>query len=76
LSINDVLFVPGLTKNLIFASQLEDKGYVVTFQEGNVFIHSRGTSTILSKVLGVRNKNLYKLQFEPTCELVRNSYSF
>ena len=31
LSINDVLFVPGLTKNTISISALEDKGYEVTF---------------------------------------------
>jgi hypothetical protein len=42
LSINDVLFVPGLTKNLISVSALEDKGYVVTFRDGRVFIHPKG----------------------------------
>jgi hypothetical protein len=31
LSINDVLFVPGLTKNMMYVSSLEDKGYEVTF---------------------------------------------
>ena len=53
LSINDVLFVPGLTKNLIFVSSLEDKGYVVTFRDGRVFIHPKGSNASMGKVLGV-----------------------
>jgi hypothetical protein len=31
LSINDVLFIHGLTKNMIYVSALKDKGYEVTF---------------------------------------------
>jgi hypothetical protein len=60
LSINDVLFVPGLTKNLIFVSSLEDKGYVVTFRDGRVFIHPKGSNASMGKVLGVRKDTLYK----------------
>jgi hypothetical protein len=50
LSINDVSFVLGLTKNLISVSTLEDKGYVVTFQDGRVFIHPKGSNTSMGKV--------------------------
>jgi hypothetical protein len=70
LSICDVLYVPGLTKNLISVSQLEDRGYVVTFRKGKVYIHLEGSSVSLSKVIGVRSKKLYRLQFEPTHALV------
>jgi hypothetical protein len=70
LSINDVLFVPGLTKNLISVSALEYKGYEVTFRDGRVLIHPRGSNTSMGKVLGVRKDKLYKLQFEPTYVLV------
>jgi hypothetical protein len=38
LSFVDVLYVPGMTKNLISVSTLEDKGYEVTFRKGKVFI--------------------------------------
>jgi hypothetical protein len=41
LSISDIFFVPSLTKNLIFVSQLEDEGYVVTFWDGKVHIHPK-----------------------------------
>jgi hypothetical protein len=65
LSINDVLFVLGLTKNLIYVSALEYKGYEVTFRDGRVLIHPRGSNASMGKVLGVRKDKLYKLQFEP-----------
>jgi hypothetical protein len=38
LMVKDVLYVPGLTKKLILVSALEDKGYMVTFQAGKVYI--------------------------------------
>jgi hypothetical protein len=31
-----VLYVPGLTKNLLAVSTMEDKGYAVDFQDGQV----------------------------------------
>jgi hypothetical protein len=34
LMVRDVLYVSGMTKNLIFASGLEERGYVVSFQDG------------------------------------------
>lgn len=34
LEVKDVLYVPGLTKNLLLVSTMEDKGYVATFQDG------------------------------------------
>jgi hypothetical protein len=75
LSINDVLFVPGLTKNLIYVSALEDKGYEVTFRDGRVLIHPRGSNASMGKVLGVRKDKLYKLHFEPACTLVSSNNS-
>lgn len=70
LSINDVLFVPGLIENPISVSALQDKGYVITFRYGRVFIHPKGSNTTMGKVLGLRKDKLYKLQFEPKCALV------
>jgi hypothetical protein len=31
---SEVLYVPGMKRNLVFVSSLEDKGYKVTFSEG------------------------------------------
>ena len=42
LSFVDVLYVPGLTKNLISISTLEDKGYQVKFHDHGVYIRPRG----------------------------------
>jgi hypothetical protein len=34
LQLSEVLYVPGMKRNLVFVSSLEDKGYKVTFSEG------------------------------------------
>jgi hypothetical protein len=34
LMVRDVLYVPSMTKNLVSVSTLEDRGYVVSFQDG------------------------------------------
>ena len=34
LAVSEVLYVPGLKKNLIYVSTIEDKGYEVTFRSG------------------------------------------
>ena len=34
LTVSEVLYVPGLKKNLISVSTIEDKGYEVTFKGG------------------------------------------
>jgi hypothetical protein len=38
LMVRDTLYVIGITKNLISVSTLEYKGYVVSFQDGRVYI--------------------------------------
>jgi hypothetical protein len=43
---------------------------VVTFWKGKVYIHPKGSSVSLSKVIGVQSKKLYRLQFEPAHALV------
>ena len=36
LQLSEVLYVPGMKRNLVSVSALEDKGYKVTFSEGKV----------------------------------------
>jgi hypothetical protein len=36
LQLSEVLYVPGMKRNLVFVSALKDKGYKVTFSEGKV----------------------------------------
>jgi len=38
LCLNDVMFVTGLKKNLIFVAFLEDSGYDVIFSKGKAFL--------------------------------------
>jgi hypothetical protein len=38
----DVIYVPGLTKNLISVSTLENKGYEVTFRKGRCLPGQQG----------------------------------
>jgi hypothetical protein len=52
LMVRDVLYVPGMKKNLISVSTLEDRGYVFSFQDGRVYIRPKDSK--VAKVIGVR----------------------
>eukprot|EP00253_Pinus_taeda_P026441 PITA_26441 len=57
----------GLKKNLVSIVMLEDKGYDVVFSLGKVFLRHIGTGQ--TKQIGIRIKNLYKLQAEDCAAL-------
>ena len=56
-----MLYVLGLSKNLVFVSTLEDKGYVVTFLERKVYFRPKGSKVTEEKVIGIRKGSLYNL---------------
>jgi hypothetical protein len=58
ISYTNVLYVPGMKKNLISVSTLQDRGLEVTFRGTEVLIHSR-------QVIGVREGKLFRLFFQP-----------
>jgi hypothetical protein len=62
LRLKDVMFVPGLKKNLISVAVLEDRGYDVIFNKGKAFLRHIATGQV--KQIRVRVKNLYKLDVE------------
>eukprot|EP00253_Pinus_taeda_P005188 PITA_05188 len=62
LTLSNFMYVPGLKKNLVSISMLEDKGYDVVFNLGKVFLRHIGTGQ--TKHIGIRSRNLYKLQVE------------
>ena len=64
LTLTDVLYVPGLKKNLVSISCIEDKGFVVLFEKGQIYIYPPGGSRADSKVIGVRQGRMYRLVFE------------
>ena len=70
-----MLYVPGLTKNLISISTLEDKGYQVKFRDHRVYIRPKGSDRSLDWVIGIRSGKVYRLQLEPTKALVSSNNS-
>eukprot|EP00253_Pinus_taeda_P010090 PITA_10090 len=58
LKVSDVLYVPGMRKNLISISALEDRGYEVLFRGGQVLMYPRGTPADSARVIGVRHERM------------------
>jgi hypothetical protein len=69
LKVSDVLYVPGMKKNLISVSALEDRGYDVLFRRGQVLIYPRGTPASSAREIGVRHAKVYKFSFQPLMAL-------
>jgi hypothetical protein len=61
LQLSEVLYVPGMKRNLVFVSALEDKGYKVIFSEGKVLAWHKNSHMDSARVIGVRENSLYKL---------------
>eukprot|EP00253_Pinus_taeda_P029250 PITA_29250 len=64
LKVSNVLYVPGMRKNLISVSAVEDRGYEVLFRGGQVLMYPRGTPTDSARVIGVRHAKVYKFAFQ------------
>ena len=63
--LRDVLFVPGLKKNLVSVSMIEDIGFRVYVLDGKVHIFPKEGGSSASCGIGVRCGKLYKLLFQP-----------
>jgi hypothetical protein len=53
LQLSEVLYVLGMKRNLVSLSELEDKGYKVTFFEGNVLVWHNNSHMDFSQGIGV-----------------------
>jgi transposase InsO family protein len=62
MKMKDVLYVPGLTKNLLSISALEKKGVRVTFIDGEVFMWAKGKTMEEAIIIGKEEGGLYKLK--------------
>jgi hypothetical protein len=79
LKIKDILYVPGLTKNLISISSLENKGFRVAFRDGEFLMWAKGETLNEEIIIGSEENGLYKLKghseaivthaIENSCEL-------
>ena len=59
--INEILYVPGLKKNLIYVPVLESKGYLVAFSKGKALLWSSNEDINNAITLGTRESELFKL---------------
>jgi hypothetical protein len=79
LKIKDVLYVPGLTKNLLSISALQKKGFRVAFIDGEVLMWAKAETLNEAIIIGSEENALYKLKghskatmthaIENSCEL-------
>eukprot|EP00253_Pinus_taeda_P009563 PITA_09563 len=67
LTLRDVMYVPGLKKNLVSVAMLEDRGYDVIFSKGKAFFRHIAMSQV--KKIGIRVNNVYKLEVEDCISL-------
>jgi hypothetical protein len=67
--LREVLYVPGLKKNLVSVSAIEERGYEVLFRDGQVLLFPKVSNITLTKVIGTRHEKLYKLMFQPESAL-------
>ena len=56
------MHVPGLTKNLVSISMLEDRGYDVIFSKGKAFLRHISMGQV--KKIWIQVHNLYKIEVE------------
>jgi hypothetical protein len=73
LKLEEVLYVPGMKKNLVSISALEDKCYKITFLEGRVLAWHKDSHISSSKEINVRYNNLYKLTIKPVQALLHDT---
>jgi hypothetical protein len=62
MKIKDVLYIPGLTKNLLSISTLEKKGFIVSFIDGEFLMWPKGKTMEEAIVIRQEEGGLYKLK--------------
>ena len=73
--LREVLYVPGLKKNLVSVSMIEDQGLGVSFLDGHVHMSLKTVGPSASVAIGVRCGKLYRLLFQPQHGLAHSSGS-
>ena len=61
----EVLFVPGLKKNLLSILVLDEKGMRIAFIDGQVIMWPKGKTIDDAVVIGEQEGGLYKLKGHP-----------
>ena len=55
LHLSDVLYVPGMKRNIVSILALEDKGYKVAFSDGKLLAWQKNSSMVLALELNQRS---------------------
>ena len=69
----DMLYVPGLEKNILSISALDSKGIKVSFLNLQVLMWPKGKTIDDATVIGEQDGGLYKLKGQPEQALVHDS---
>jgi hypothetical protein len=59
LHVDEVLFVPGLRKNILAVATLEDKGYWVIFMDKKALLWAKGSHLSTTEPIGTYRGGLY-----------------
>jgi hypothetical protein len=59
LHIDEVLYVPGLKKNILLVATLEDKGYWVIFKDRKSLLWAKGSHLNTTEPIGTHNGGLH-----------------
>lgn len=73
LQVRGVLYVPGIKRNLVSISTLEDNGYRVTFMDNKVLAWPKNSSIKKAKTTGQRQGYLYELCTKPNLALIHET---
>jgi hypothetical protein len=73
LKMENVLYVPGLQKNLLSILGLEEIGFRVAFIDGQVIMWSRGNNIDDAIIIGIHGDGLYKLKGKADQALVHST---
>jgi hypothetical protein len=71
--IDEILYVPGLKKNLISVPVLESKGYSVDLSKGNILLLSSNEDLSTAITIGTHECGLYKLSGQVVQALVHET---
>jgi hypothetical protein len=61
LQLSEVLYVPGMKRNLVSVSALDNKGYKFTFSEKKIIAWHKKSHMDYARVIGVKENILYRL---------------
>jgi hypothetical protein len=75
LDANEVLYVPGLKKNILSVSILEDKGYWVIFKDRKALLWAKGSHLSTTKPIGTHSAGLYVMSIQSVQALAHDATS-